>query len=235
MHAKFNYRYVCDCLTFCNNKIMTWHTLFPEFANLIFQVLSEILSSESLNPVQLTNDSENPSSSTVDSEFIVFPQPPRLLQHNYPCNVQFRCSKSAVIGIEVLVWSGSVGSSGVIIFRHRFNCFSQPRQVQYATVRLKLPRYIAYQPGKWNPFSVDVDRAVIRAWMLDAKKFELVEPFRTFYRNATIKDEVSVDIVPAFERPARPLFKCLPWWQDFSQPVYDPKCPVDLGRGNYNI
>lgn len=184
--------------------------------------------------MQLTNDSENQSFSTVDSDFIVFPQPPRLLQHNYPCNVQFHCSQSAVIGIEVLVWSGSVGS-GVTIFSHRFNCFSQPRPVQYTTVRLKLPRYIAYRPGKWNPFSLFVDRAVVRAWMLDSEQFKLIEPFRTFYRNATIKVEVSVDIVPAFERPARPLFKCLPWWLNISQPVYDPKCPVDLGNGNYNM
>lgn len=194
----------------------------------VVEVQSKIQSSRALSLSQFLNDGqENQSSSPVGSDFVLIPQPPRFLQHRFPLIVQFRCNQSAVIGVEVLVWS-ELQDAGVIVFRRRFNCSSQPKKVQHRMVRLKLPRYIAYRPGEWNRYSVVIDRAVIRTWILDAEKFELVKALRTFYRNATAKDEISVGVVPAFERSKRPRLKCLPWWRNVTQPVYDAKCHAEL-------
>lgn len=201
---------------------------------MILQVQSKIQSSRALSLSQFLNGPENQTSSPVGSDFVLIPQPPRFLQHRFPLIVQFRCNQSAVIGVEVLVW-GELQDAGVIVFRHRFNCSSQPKKVQHRTVRLKLPRYIAYRPGEWNQYSVVIDRAIIRTWILDVEKFELIKAFRTFYRNATVKDEISVGVVPAFERLKRPRLKCLPWWRNVTQPVYNPKCHADLGWGKFVI
>lgn len=190
---------------------------------------------QSENPVSLTellHIPENKSTTTsVDSDFVNIPQPPRLLQHRFPLMLQFRCSsKQRVIGVDIQAWTESL-PEGAYVFRHRFNCSSDAKAVQQKIVRLMLPRYIAFKPGHRNRYSVFIERALLQVWMLDIAAYNDVKLLRTFYKNSTSKDEIELGIVPVFERTQRPLHSCLPWDQAIRiQSVYNPKCPADLGK-----
>lgn len=188
---------------------------------------------QSENPVSLTEllrISENNSTSSVDSNFVNIPQPPRLLQHRFPLILQFRCNKSSVIGVDIQAWTESL-QNGAYVFQHRFNCSSDVQGVQQKIVRLVLPRYLAFRPGHRNRYSVFVERALLQVWMLDFAAYDNLKLMRTFYKNSTAKDEIELGIVPVFDRLQRPIESCLPWGQTIGiLSAYNPKCSTDLGE-----
>lgn len=67
--------------------------------------------------------------------------------------------------------------------------------------------------------------------MLDFAAYDNSKLMRTFYKNATAKDEIELGIVPVFDRSQRPIDSCLPWDQTIGiQSAYSPECSTNLGK-----
>jgi hypothetical protein len=133
-------------------------------------------------------------------------QLPIRLQQNFPLNLILTCFNndssaygiaSVHLGVEVLVWTET--QSGVAVFRHlavvnRPHTSSAIGRAENViawrrTVRLQLPRYIAYCPNVDNQYSVYVDNATIRVWIASVSEsgyYVGLENARHLYRCVSV-------------------------------------------------
>lgn len=162
-------------------------------------------------------------------------QPPVRLQHNFPLLVEFFSrNASVVVGVDVRVWTET--QDGAIVYRNRNSMNASSFKTGSAnrlTVRLRLPRYLAYRPGHMNKYSVFVDKASVRLWMLSPAMYRNASlSHRDFYEVAnTTRDVVEVGVAAPHERPERPcpVDLSLTWWTAIRNKLpYRPTCPFEI-------
>jgi hypothetical protein len=171
-------------------------------------------------------------------------QPPARLQHNFPLLVEFFSrNASVVVGVDVRVWTET--QDGAIVYRNRnaMNASTfKTGSTNRLTIRLRLPRYLAYRPDRTNKYSVFVDRASVQLWMLSPAMYRNASlSHRDFYDVAnTTRDRVDVGIAAPYERPERPcpVDQSPTWWTAVRNKLpYRPVCPLEIRtyvRGVYN-
>ena len=137
-----------------------------------------------------------------------------------------------IVGLDVRVCTDSQPPPhDVVVFRRRWTCSSSD-VVERRTVRLRLPRYVAYRPGAENRYSVFVENASVETWMLDPAAYADARAYRKFYDAAKYRDRRVVGVVSPWQRPRRPdvVNRCPSWSESIRlQLPYRPMCPAEIG------
>jgi len=95
------------------------------------------------------------------------------LQHNAPLHVEYRCGHGrggAVVGVDVRLRADRPAGRDRVVFSQRWTCDGgdgdsagdlPQRRRRRRTVRLRLPRYVAYRPAANNRYSVSISQHFI--------------------------------------------------------------------------
>ena len=165
-----------------------------------------------------------------DTDFVRFVQPPTKLSSQLFLTIEYGCSKPSIVGYELRVYSETQSYIPVVLKTWECDPSDTPKR---KIENLSLPPYLGYKPGYFNKYSVTVNSCVLQAWLLDPVKFthERRRSGKSFYYLSTKKVKHRLKVLPAMERPAKPMDRCLSWWLSYKTSVpFAPVCNIERGK-----
>ena len=156
---------------------------------------------------------------------------PTTIVHNMRMTLEYQCTRPRVIGAGIHVWTEA--QDRVQIFITTWRC--KPKKIpglSKKVLHIKLPRYFAYRPGYLNKYSVYTTLNNFVAWILDPVVYTEHRHKRTWFDASKLNLAYRVYFLEPFDRPVRPVTRCLDWWQSIkSNMLYEPTCSWQPGKG----
>lgn len=158
--------------------------------------------------------------SSTPMDHVMLLNPPKELVPAHSLRVQYSCSRSAVVYLDVL--ASSETRIGVNIFRRRWRCVVDHPRIK--VLQLDLPDRIIYRDDWKIRNSVWLLSAMLRAWVSSDGDES--------YASASARAIVLLQPLPPFSRPLKEHSLCPRWdvellWRLHKDTI--PKCKAEPG------